>query len=100
MDQASTGAPTPRPPKRRRIDLATQRDVRIELATLYRRVDRGEVDSRDGARRAFILQTIANVIVSAELEAGILAELEAIARATRPGHGQEIVAAAAATMLQ
>jgi hypothetical protein len=59
----------------RRIDLSNLRDVRLELAALYRRVDAGQIDSRDGSRRAFILKTIHDVIVSAELEKR-LTELE------------------------
>ena len=68
----ATGKPEGTP---RRIDLASLRDVRLELATLYRKVDAGEIDSRDGSRRAFILKTIHDVIVSAELERRLI-ELE------------------------
>jgi hypothetical protein len=50
--------------------------VRIELATLYRRVDRGDLESRDGSRRAFMLRQVADIIVFAELESRIV-ELEA-----------------------
>jgi hypothetical protein len=47
----------------RRIDLSTLRDVRLEI------------ESQDGTRRAYVLKTIHDVIVSAELERRI-AELE------------------------
>ena len=69
---AETGAPDPTP---RRIDLSTLRDVRLELAAVYRKMDSGEIESQDGTRRAYVLKTIHDVIVSAELERRIL-ELE------------------------
>src|SRR5438045_6888329 len=52
----------------RRIDLSNLRDVRLELAYLYRKMDSGEIKSQDGTRRAFVLKTLHDVIVSAELE--------------------------------
>ena len=69
---AVTGKPDPTP---RRIDLSTLRDVRLELAAVYRKMDSGEIESQDGTRRAYVLKTIHDVIVSAELERRIL-ELE------------------------
>ena len=60
-----TGKPTPAP---RRIDLSTLKDVRLELAAVYRKMDSGEIESQDGTRRAYVLKTIHDVIVSAELE--------------------------------
>jgi hypothetical protein len=60
-----TGKPTPTP---RRIDLSSLRDVRLELAAVYRKMDSGEIESQDGTRRAYVLKTIHDVIVSAELE--------------------------------
>lgn len=59
----------------RRIDLSSLRDVRLELAVVYRKMDSGEIESQDGTRRAFVLKTIHDVIVSAELERRII-ELE------------------------
>jgi hypothetical protein len=52
----------------RRIDLSNLRDVRIELARVYRQMDAEEIKSTDGTRRAYVLKTIHDVIVSAELE--------------------------------
>lgn len=52
----------------RRIDLSTLRDVRIEMAALYRKMDDGSVASVDGSRRAYVLKSIADVIALAELE--------------------------------
>ena len=67
-----TGKPDPTP---RRIDLSSLRDIRLELAAVYRKIDAGEIESQDGTRRAYVLKTIHDVIVSAELERRI-AELE------------------------
>jgi len=67
-----TGKPDPTP---RRIDLSNVRDVRLELAAVYRKMDAGEIQSQDGTRRAYVLKMIHDVIVSAELERRI-AELE------------------------
>jgi len=61
----STGKAYPTP---RRIDLSSLRDIRLELAAVYRRMDSGEIDSQDGTRRAYVLKTIHDVIVSSELE--------------------------------
>ncbi len=55
-------------PTRRRIDLSSLRDVRLELANVYRQMDSREIESQDGTRRAYVLKTIHDVIVSAELE--------------------------------
>jgi len=53
---------------RRRIDLSSLRDVRLELAAVYRKMDAGEIESQEGTRRAYVLKTIHDVMVSAELE--------------------------------
>ena len=71
IDEA-TGTPYPTP---RRIDLSSLRDIRLELAAVYRKMDAGEIESQDGTRRAYVLKTIHDVIVSAELERRII-ELE------------------------
>jgi hypothetical protein len=65
MIDGETGKPDPTP---RRIDLSGLRDVRLELAHVYRQMDSGEIESQDGTRRAYVLKTIHDVIVSAELE--------------------------------
>jgi hypothetical protein len=80
-----TGCPDPTPGKpARRIDLSTLRDVRLELAALYRRVDSGEIESQDGTRRAYVLQCIAKVIEAAEIEARIAALEERHAASASP----------------
>lgn len=67
-----TGAVEPTPPtgqqEKRRIDLSTLRDVRLELAAVYRKMDAGEIESADGTKRAYVLRQIADVIELAELE--------------------------------
>jgi hypothetical protein len=60
-----TGVPDPTP---RRIDLSTLRDVRLELAYLYRQIDAGKIQSQDGTRRAYILRQIADVLTVAEIK--------------------------------
>lgn len=77
----ATGKPDPTP---RRIDLSTLRDVRLELAATYRRLDAGEIESQDATRRAYVLRTIADIIELAELEKRI-AELEERAMQRLPG---------------
>ena len=64
-------APTPR-----RIDLSSLRDVRLELAHVYRSLDAGRIESHEATRRAYVLKMIHDVLVSAELERRI-DELEA-----------------------
>lgn len=59
--------PDPTTPHRR-IDLSTLRDVRLELAAVYRRMDAGEIESQDGTRRTYVLKAIADVIELADLE--------------------------------
>lgn len=61
--------------RKRRIDLTTLKDVRLELSIVYRKMDAGEIESADGTKRAYVLKTIADVITLAELE-GRIQELE------------------------
>lgn len=68
----ATGLPEPTP---RRIDLSSLRDVRIEMANVYRAMDSGEIASQEGTRRVYVLRQIADVITVAEVERRI-AELE------------------------
>lgn len=75
----ATGKPEGTP---RRIDLSSLRDVRLELAAVYRKMDAGEIESQDGTRRAYVLRAIGDIIEMAELEKRI-ADLEA--RQAMPG---------------
>ena len=72
-------------PTSRRIDLSSLRDVRLELAAVYRLMDSGSIPSQEGTRRAYVLKMIHDVIVSAELEHRII-ELEN--QQPRPGSGR------------
>lgn len=62
-------------PTPRRIDLSNLRDIRLELAAVYRLMGSGGIPSQEGTRRAYVLKMIHDVIVSAELERRIM-ELE------------------------
>ena len=79
----ATGRADPTP---RRIDLSTLRDVRLELAAVYRKLDAGEIETQDATRRAYVLKTIHDVIVSAELERRItdLEERQALPGSNAP----------------
>ena len=80
----ATGALDPTPQEkggrdgkpRRRIDLVTLRDVRLEMAHVYREMDAGTIEHADGTKRVYVLDTIAKVITVAEIERR-LEELEA-----------------------
>ena len=72
-------------PTSRRIDLSSLRDVRLELAAVYRLMDSGSIPSQEGTRRAYVLKMVADVLVSAELERRII-ELEN--QQPRPGSGR------------
>ena len=50
------------------INLTNLRDVRLELAHVYRKMDAGKLDGAEGTKRAYVLRQIHDVIVSAELE--------------------------------
>lgn len=69
----------------RRIDLSNLRDVRLELAYVYRLMDSGKIESADGTKRAYVLKTIHDVIVSAELERRITELEEQASPPGRPG---------------
>ena len=66
----------PTPPKEpRRIDLSTLRDVRLEMAHVYREMDGGKIETQDGTRRTYVLRQIADVITIADIERRLV-ELE------------------------
>ena len=72
-------------PTSRRIDLSSLRDVRLELAAVYRLMDSGSIPSQEGTRRTYVLKALHDIIVSAELERRII-ELEN--QQPRPGSGR------------
>jgi hypothetical protein len=67
-----TGEPAPPP---RRIDLSNLRDVRIEMAYVYREMDAGRIVAADASRRVYVLGEIGKIITVAEIERRI-GELE------------------------
>lgn len=69
----------------RRIDLSTLRDVRLEMAAVYRRLDAAEIETHDATRRVYILGEIAKVITIAELERRIDELEEHAAQMALPG---------------
>jgi len=85
--QTGLVSPTPRP-----IKLSDLRSVRIELAHLYRAIDAGLIDSRDGSRRAYVLRQIADVITVAELEQRLI-EIEEQQARNQALQGQNTLAA-------
>jgi hypothetical protein len=65
---AATGKPEDTPGKAgRRIDLSSLRDVRLEMAEVYRRMDAGQLESSDASRRVYVLRQIADVITVADV---------------------------------
>src|SRR5215813_12814408 len=61
--------PLPKPP--RVLRLATVKEVRLELARLYREARAGKVAPADAAKFAFLLDRIRVCIVEHELEARV-----------------------------
>lgn len=69
-----SGRPVPAPRKRaKHIKLEKVRDVRNELARLYRQTKAGEIPPEVASRLTFMLGTLGRLIVDSELEARIAA---------------------------
>ena len=60
------------PPARLRLPLATAHDVARELARLYRSAKAGQTDVADASKMANILQILARVLESSDIEARII----------------------------
>jgi hypothetical protein len=71
----ATGRVDPTPPKARAPKLSDLRDVRLEMAYVYREVDAGRLKSQEGTRRVYMLRQIGDIITAAEIEKRI-SELE------------------------
>jgi hypothetical protein len=67
-----TGFVTPTP---RTVNLSNLRDVRLEMAHVYREVDAGRLKSQEGTRRVYVLRQIGDLIAAAEIEKRVV-ELE------------------------
>jgi hypothetical protein len=52
----------------RRIDLSTLRDVRLEMARVYRMMDAGELEDAAGTKRIYALDGIGKIITVSEIE--------------------------------
>lgn len=68
---AETGLPDPTPKLPAdvaRLKLSSLKDVRLEMAAVYRSVKGGQLDDNAGSKRVFMLRQIADVITQAELE--------------------------------
>ena len=66
-----TGKLIPLPTRPRVLRLATVKEVRLELARLYREAREGKVAPADAAKFAFLLDRIRACIVDHELEARV-----------------------------
>jgi len=51
----ATAKPDPTP---RRIDLSTPRDIRLEIAAVYRRMNSGEIETSEGSKLVHVLRQI------------------------------------------
>ncbi len=60
-------------PKRIRCKLETVADVKAQACLLYRRVLAGEIESSEAGKLAYLLQIIAKLAETADLEAKIAA---------------------------
>lgn len=54
--------------RRRAVDLATLTDVRREMCRVYREVHRGQLQPDQGAKKVYMLATIAKVVEAAEVQ--------------------------------
>ena len=77
MAETRTTASNGAAPPRLRLPLASAGDVARELARLYRQARAGQMEVQDASRLANILQILARVLETSDLEARIEA-LEAI----------------------
>jgi hypothetical protein len=68
----ATGLPDPTPD---RVKLSTLRDIRLEMARVYRSVKRGKLEESAASKRVYMLGEIGKIIRDADLEQRIL-ELE------------------------
>ena len=63
-----TGLPEPTPAQKRPLKLSDLRDVRLEMAAVYRMVSEGSLKSQEGTRRVYILRQIGDIIAMHDLE--------------------------------
>jgi len=70
-----SGQPVPPTPRKRRhhVKLETIGDIKSELARLYRQAKAGEIATQDATRLAYLLNSLAGLIESHDLERRIQA---------------------------
>lgn len=59
--------------RRRALDLATLTDVRREMCRVYRDVHRGNLRTEEGAKRVYMLTSIAKVVELADVQPRVAA---------------------------
>lgn len=56
------------PTRAKKIDLATIDDVRLEMATVYRGMKSGSIETSDGTKLVYVLSAIAKAIEVHDIE--------------------------------
>jgi hypothetical protein len=56
------------PTRGKKIDLATINDVRLEMASVYRGMRSGKIETSDGTKLAYVLSAIGKMIESHDIE--------------------------------
>ena len=56
------------PTRDKKIDLATINDVRLEMATVYRGMRGGSIETSDGSRLVYTLSAIAKLMMEHDIE--------------------------------
>lgn len=72
----------PAPPRNRKIDLRDAHAIRREMASIYRDMRTGKIDSQDGTRQAYVLDLIRKAYETSVLQDKI-DRLEALNEVTR-----------------
>lgn len=58
-------------PRAKKIDLKTIDDVRLEMATVYRSMRNGQIETTDGTKLVYVLGAIGKMIEVHDIEARI-----------------------------
>ena len=61
----------PTPAKKKFVRLGSLRQVRFELADIYRAARNGQIDASEATKLTYILQVIGNMIVEGQLESRV-----------------------------
>lgn len=68
---ASVISVLPPPPNKKFIRLGTLRQVRFELADIYRATRNGQIDASEATKLTYILQVIGKMIIESEIESRV-----------------------------